>query len=177
MALLGYTKATGRKNGGVLTLGLVEKSNIEEVTYSVDKTSCTGITLRTGSFFTKYEFKEDEAEYKEELSFGSGSAVVSHELKFYLEKMSGETMSAVTELMQASGDGLVAIIQTYNLTKFVVGYSPELKGERPLRLSSVIATTGRRLKDATGEVVTLQSEDVTKACTFADDLDGLFGQD
>ena len=56
------------------------------------------------------------------------------------------------------------------------GYSQEFGKERPLRIASAQATTGRLLSETTSETVTLRSEDVSKARPLLDDLNNLFSK-
>ena len=56
----------------------------------------------------------------------------------------------------------------------LLGYSQEFGKERPLRIASAQATTGRLLSETTSETVTLRSEDVSKARPLLDDLNNLF---
>lgn len=157
-------------------MGLVAKNDIQELTFSPGNNAYSAISLISGTYVAKYEFKEDEAEYREEVVFPNGSAVVTHELKFYLERMGNEMTPLINELIKTSDQGVVAIVVTYNGDAFLVGYSPEFGNERPLRLISVVGTTGKKLKDATGEIITLQSEDISKARAYMGDLTGIFGE-
>ena len=56
----------------------------------------------------------------------------------------------------------------------MVGYSVEFEKERPLRLVSANGTTGKQLAEGTNEVITLRSQDVSKAKPFFGDMETLF---
>lgn len=176
MALSGYVKTDGRRNGGIRMLGLFRKNDVAEFEYSVPENVYTGITPVQGAKIAVYEFREDEAEFKEEMSLPNGSPVVVHELRFFIEKMGEQAFRSVYELAQASDSGFVAVVVTYNGEAFLLGHSFEFGSERPLRLHSVTGTTGKKLKDLTGELVSLRSEDVTKARPYMGDVNELFGR-
>ncbi len=174
MALSNYVRTRSRKNGGIRMLGLIERSEVATITSQGSTTEFTAITFEEGCCFSKYEFREDEAVYKESVSVSNGARVVTHELSFLLDKMGSESSVAVSAIAEAADEGLIAIVQTMNGDTFLVGYSQEFGKERPLRLASSDGTTGKQLSDGTSEVVTLTSTDVSKAKIFAGELDSLF---
>ena len=157
MALIGYQRKSERKNGGIRTVGLTEASNIASIEYSKDDRAFFEITLVNGQKFTKYEFREDEAEYKETISLSNHSPIVTHELT-----------------LNTTLGGLVALVRTTNDEIFLVGYSLPFEKERPLRIASVTATTGKQLRDETTETITLRSIDTNMALPFVGDIDALF---
>lgn len=174
MALSNYVRTRSRKNGGIRMLGLIERSEVVTITSQGSTTEFTAITFEEGCCFSKYEFREDEAVYKESVSVSNGARIVTHELSFLLDKMGSESSVAVSAIAEAADEGLIAIVQTMNGDTFLVGYSQEFGKERPLRLASSDGTTGKQLSDGTSEVVTLTSTDVSKAKIFAGELDSLF---
>ena len=174
MALSNYVRTRSRKNGGIRMLGLIERSEVATITSQGSTTEFTAITFEEECCFSKYEFREDEAVYKESVSVSNGARVVTHELSFLLDKMGSESSVAVSAIAEAADEGLIAIVQTMNGDTFLVGYSQEFGKERPLRLASSDGTTGKQLSDGTSEVVTLTSTDVSKAKIFAGELDSLF---
>ena len=174
MSLTNYTKSKSRRNGGIRMLGLIDRNEVVSATYSPAEKGYTSITLDEDCFFAKFEFREDEAEYKEEVLFSNGAWSVTHELRFTLDKMGNDCGPAVSALTNASHNGMIAIVVTTNGDTFLVGYSPEFGKERPLRLLSAGGTTGQRLSDGTREIVVLQSQDVSKASPLFDDPNQLF---
>ena len=70
--------------------------------------------------------------------------------------------------------GLVALVRTTNDEIFLVGYSLPFEKERPLRIASVTATTGKQMQDETTETITLRSIDTNMALPFVGDIDALF---
>ncbi|MFQ8805732.1 MAG: hypothetical protein ACLR8Y_12350 [Alistipes indistinctus] len=115
-------------------MGLTEASNIASIEYSKDDRAFFEITLVNGQKFTKYEFREDEAEYKETISLSNHSPIVTHELTFMLDKMGYEASASVESMLNTTLGGLVALVRTTNDEIFLVGYS--LPFERSARYGS-----------------------------------------
>ena len=168
MALIGYQRKAERKNGGIRTLGLIAASDVTSVSYSEEDRALFELTLAAEKKFTKYEFREDEAEYSENISLVHHSPVVTHELRFVLDKMGSDSILSLSE------EGLIAVVRTMNDDIFLVGYSPRFEKERPLRVESVTSTTGKKLREETTTTVVLQSIDTDLALPFIDDFDTLF---
>lgn len=96
MALIGYQRKAERKNGGIRTLGLIAASDVTSVSYSEEDRALFELTLAAEKKFTKYEFREDEAEYSENISLVHHSPVVTHELRFVLDKMGSDSIAPWT---------------------------------------------------------------------------------
>ena len=118
MALIGYQRKSERKNGGIRTVGLTEASNIASIEYSKDDRAFFEITLVNGQKFTKYEFREDEAEYKETISLSNHSPIVTHELTFMLDKMGYEASASVESMLNTTLGGLVALVPHHKRRNF-----------------------------------------------------------
>ena len=155
MTLVNFTKKHRRRNGGIRLLGLIDQREVVSATYSELDKGFTELTLDEGASLSKFEFLEDGAEYRETIAAKDGAPTVAHELTFTLERMDAVTIN---------GDALL------------LGYSQEFGKERPLRIASAQATTGRLLSETTSETVTLRSEDVSKARPLLDDLNNLFSK-
>ena len=149
--LTGYTKVCKKTSGGVLTIGLIEKENFKGATLDADSDAYSAITLAAQSAFSKYEFLEDEAEFKEDTKRENGSVVITKSLVFKLPTMNAASRKAVQEIIDASYCGLVAVVITPNGDAFVVGYGEDVKLERPLRISQSTGTTGKKFSDANGD--------------------------
>ena len=135
MSLSNYARSRSRRNGGIRLIGLVEQSDVAEVTYASAEKGYSAIRLD--------EFWEDEAEYRETVSVVNGAQVVTHELIFTLDKMGNDSSPAITSIADAARNGLIALLTTPNGDSFLVGYSVEFEKERPLRLVSANGTTGK----------------------------------
>lgn len=176
MALSGYTRTLGRRNGGIRSIALIEAKSLSSATYTSAEGGYTAITPVSGAYFVKYDFREGEAEYREEVSLPNSSAVVTHQIEFQIDKMSCSTSELVEELTSASPLGFVALVTTTNADLYLVGYSPEFAGERPLQVLSAQGASGKTLADTTQEVLVLQSIDVSKAKSYIGSLTGLFDE-
>ena len=173
MTLVNFTKKHRRRNGGIRLLGLIDQREVVSATYSELDKGFTELTLDEGASLSKFEFLEDGAEYRETIAAKDGAPTVAHELTFTLERMDADTTAAIIE---ASRSGLIAVVVTINGDALLLGYSQEFGKERPLRIASAQATTGRLLSETTSETVTLRSEDVSKARPLLDDLNNLFSK-
>ena len=160
MTLVNFTKKHRRRNGGIRLLGLIDQREVVSATYSELDKGFTELTLDEGASLSKFEFLEDGAEYRETIAAKDGAPTVAHELTFTLERMDADTAAAIEAINEASRSG----------------YSQEFGKERPLRIASAQATTGRLLSETTSETVTLRSEDVSKARPLLDDLNNLFSK-
>ena len=108
MALIGYQRKAERKNGGIRTLGLIAASDVTSVSYSEEDRALFELTLAAEKKFTKYEFREDEAEYSESISLVHHSPVVTHELRFVLDKMGSDSIAALDSILSLSEEGVIA---------------------------------------------------------------------
>lgn len=163
MTLVNFTKKHRRRNGGIRLLGLIDQREVVSATYSELDKGFTELTLDEGASLSKFEFLEDGAEYRETIAAKDGAPTVAHELTFTLERMDADTAAAIEAIIEASRSGLIAVVVTINGDALLLGYSQEFGKERPLRIASAQATTGRLLSETTSETVTLRSEDVSKA--------------
>ena len=176
MTLVNFTKKHRRRNGGIRLLGLIDQREVVSATYSELDKGFTELTLDEGASLSKFEFLEDGAEYRETIAAKDGAPTVAHELTFTLERMDADTAAAIEAIIEASRSGLIAVVVTINGDALLLGYSQEFGKERPLRIASAQATTGRLLSETTSEPVTLRSEDVSKARPLLDDLNNLFSK-
>ncbi len=172
--LNGYSRRSGKRSGGIRSVALTGADAIAGFTFDGYGVSVTGLALAPGQGFALYNFKEDEAEYSEQLSTQNGITAVDHRLSFFIERMDVATIRAVEELASATR-GVVALITMATGETFVAGISGKFGTERPLRLNSAQASSGRRMADETGETITLESRDDSKAAIFAGDLAQLIG--
>lgn len=109
MALTGYKKTCGKQSGGVRSLFLIEKDKIKSMTLEAAKKTYSAITMVAAAAFARYEFKEDEAEFKETTKIENGSVMVTQEVTLVLPKMSEASRVAVEELADTSPCGMVGV--------------------------------------------------------------------
>lgn len=174
MSLTGFIKVCTKSNGGILTIGLIEKSAFVGATLDATSDNYSAITVAASKKFLKYEFQEDEAEFKEDSKFENNSAAVTKYVIFKIPNMNAESRKAVQEIIDASYCGMIAIVTTPSGETFLVGYGEDVKAERPLRLSQSSGTTGKKMTDARGEEVTLSCEHTEKSRLFTGETAPLY---
>ncbi len=174
MALSGFTKPyKALRNGGIQKLALILSSDVLNAEYDVEARAYTNLELQLNQHFIVYEFREDEAEYQEKTEITQGTTVVTHELSFLLDRMCNATAIAVSELIDSSFRGFIAIIQTFANETYLIGYSPEFGKQRPLHVVQTSSTTGKRFTEPGSEIVVLQSTDTSKAYNLMMNIDDL----
>ena len=157
MALAGYTKVCGLQSGGMKTLYLVEVGDLTSFTLLAGE--YTTATMTAAKVFKQYQFDQDSFDLKEDVSIENNSMKVAHSIEFYLAKMGTVGRNAVEEIALATACGMIAIAEDNNGTKWVLGYSENMKKTRPLELKTSAGTSGKKLTDANGYTIKLESED------------------
>ncbi len=160
----GYTKSCTAKTSGVKFVHLVDEAEV--TTFGLVGEDYTSVTMVAGKVFKKYEFESGEAEYKETTNQVNGNGEVLHELQFFLGRMSGDSRTAVQEIIDASNCGMIAIVTDNNGVQWTAGYSENFLKEEPLRLTSGEHTTGKAKTDISGRDVILTSSDNELARVF-----------
>ena len=174
MALSGFAKPYNvRRNGGIQKLALIQANNFLGAEYDFNSRAYTQIDLQLNQQFIVYDFREDEAEYQEKTEINQGVVIVTHELTFLVDKMSNATAVAVSELIESSFQGFIALIQTYANETYLIGYSQEFGKQRPLHVAQTSSSTGKRFTEPSSEIVVLQSTDTAKACNLLMNIDDL----
>lgn len=172
--LSGYKKECKKASSGVITIGLIEKDNFTSATLDEGNETYNAVTMVAESAFKKYEFLEDEAEFKEDVKRENGAVVVTKSIVFKLPTMNAASRKAVQEIIDASYCGLVGVVITPNNDAFIVGYGEDVKLERPLRISQSTGTTGKKFSDASGDEVTLTCDHTEKSRLYTGEVEALF---
>lgn len=167
MALTGYRNRCAKNSGGIESIRLIETGKIVEADYDPATDSYRSFSLAAGAEFAYYQFREEQAVYRETLSLRSGSPQVFHELLFALDGLDGNARRAIEQLTEASIDGMVAIVTTNSRESLVVGYSEEFLDECPLRLKDVAALSGAKTSDRSMQTISLYSLDIRKARSYS----------
>lgn len=171
--LTGLKKTCYKSSGGVLTIFLAEREKFKSATLDAEAEAYSAITMETGGKFVKYEFEQDNAEFKEELKYENGSLSVVKSIIFKIPTMDAASRKAVSEIADASFCGMIGVVSTPNKEAYLVGYGEDVKLERPLRISQSSGTTSKKLSDTHGEEVTLTCEHSEKSRLFTGDVDAL----
>lgn len=166
MALTGYTKTCGKSTSGVNALYITEKNNVTSLTKGTDRDYTAAVMNALGTF-KKYEFDQDQCEFKEDVAISNGVAVVTQTIEFHLDKMSKIAATEIDALINAAFCGMIALVKNTLGTVFAVGYCEEQLKERSIMTLSSAGTTGKALSDASGETITLTCTTTEKAYTYS----------
>ena len=164
--LTAYRHSCGKIIGGIKSVALIERCKIASFEISADENSYGGVNIQTGEGFAIFRFAEGAARYNEVCRREDGMISVTHSIEFKIDRMDNGSRNLLREMAAASLCGLIAIVTTTQSDSLVVGYSEELLGESPLRLSEAKGTSGKEYTDHCGETVTLMSHDISKARVF-----------
>lgn len=170
MALSGFARACARRSGGIEKIGLLRAADILSADYDASADAFISLSLAESAAVAIYEFDEDSAEYREIQRRTDGSYSVEHRLAMSLGRFDGRSREAIEEIALSSECGVVAVVRVGSGEEFLVGYSYEFGGERPLRLLTSEATTGAKPSDATRREVVLGSVDTSTARVLANSL-------
>jgi hypothetical protein len=157
MSLTGYTRTCALQSGGMKKLYGIIVADLTSFTFSTPAYSA--MTCESGKHFHEYQFEPDSFELKENVTIENRCKKVVHSVEFYIGKMSSASRAALQELVDASDCGIVVVGEDNNGTLWVVGYSENHLKTRALELKSGVLTSGKKLTDANGTTITLESED------------------
>lgn len=160
----GFSLPCSNNTGGLVNVWLTDAANVTSFTLTAGAYSA--VTMNGPAVFYKFEFEQDTAEYRENVSRENFSTKIDHELEFYLTKMTLASQAAIQSIIDSSTCGVIAICEDANNNKWVVGYSENFLKGRPLKISTVASTTGKAFTDGNGSTVTLMSVDNEAALTF-----------
>ena len=155
-----YSESCSNNTGGVVNIYLTDRDNVTSFTASgTDEFNAT--TMATGKYFHSFAFEQDTAEYRSNGARENNSFAITHEIEFYLNKISTAQRKAMQDIVDSSTCGIIAIVEDANGLKRVFGYSDEFKGKRPMKASAIVSVSGKAFTDANGSTVTLESIDKT----------------
>jgi len=176
MTLIGYKRDCKKSPGGVLSIYLAMMSDIKSATLDAQSGAYSAIEMAaTAGKFKRYEFSEDDAEFKESVKFENGARSADISIQFKLPTMDSASRAAVDEIMEQSYCGLVGIVKLGNGEMRLLGYNETEKKDRPLRMRTAESTTAKKPSDPHGEDVTLGCEHSEKSRLFTGDADALVG--
>jgi hypothetical protein len=150
--------------GGLSRIWLTDVDNVSSFTLSGGE--YTAATMVSSAVFYLFEFEQDTAAMRNNASRENYSTVVSHELEFYLTKLNTTQRNALQDIIDSSTCGMIAIAETANTEKWVLGYSENHTVNRPLKLQSIESTTGAAFTDANGSTVILAGSDTEMPRVF-----------
>lgn len=161
----GFTKACESVSGGVLQIWLANEADVTSMTLT--GTEYSAIVMNGAAVFYEFQFTQDTAEIRENVARNdSGNISVTHELEFYLPKMSTTQRDAIQEIIDCSPCGIIAIAKDSNGNQWVQGYNETALKARPMRILTDTTTSGTSFSDSNGSTVVLQSIDGEKARVY-----------
>lgn len=103
---------------------------------------------------------EDSSRYEEESRSRDGVVKVSHLLHLVADRKEAEEWLDNNLLERLAIEGAVAVVTLEDGRRLLAGYSPHLGNEQPLRLESLISTSGSNLHDRPTVTLRLVSHDI-----------------
>ncbi|MCC8018939.1 MAG: hypothetical protein LIO85_04115 [Rikenellaceae bacterium] len=170
MALRGYQRQAGRRDGGITAIALADAAAVSLVAFDRATGNAERIETAEGEQFALYRFREDAARFTETATAEAGFLKVERELTFPLERLDANQRQAVTELLRRSHAGLVAVVYNGCGTAHLVGMSSTLGNAFPLRVRRSRLDSGQEPADMAAEMITLYNEDASKAPLFTGEL-------
>lgn len=164
----GVSKQCPSRRSGVSSIRLAAAADIERVEH--DGELVNTIVMRAAAAFADYHFAEGEARYAERVEMNRCGPLVVHTLEFGTRHSGSEERAAVEELARLSCDGMAALVTTCDGTTLLVGYSPRMGMECPLRLVEAVCDSGNGSDDRGGWHIKLQSCDTSPALPLSADI-------
>lgn len=160
----GYSQPCTASTGGLVNLWLTDKDNVTSFTLSGSEYNA--VTMNASAVFYKYEFEQDTGGLRQNGTRESRSSIVTHEVEFYMTKLSTTQRDALQAIIDSSICGLIAIAEDANGQKWVLGYSENFGTARPLKFASSEGATGVAFSEDNGTTVMLSSSDNELARIF-----------
>lgn len=131
-----FNRVCGSLVGGVATIELIEARSVALPTFDSSKTRCSMPATINGVDFVRVEPIPSSGSYIQTTTVMNGMSEVHHALRFELP-IREDTARFVAQLGEASRlGGIVARVRLNTGAQFLVGVSPRLGYEQPLRISS-----------------------------------------
>lgn len=146
--------------GGVESIRLLSAHDIKSIYYDPWQRAFSDLELRDESEFLEVHFAERTASLEERVG---ADGLVTHTLRF---GMQGYHHEAAEVLRRLSVEGMVAVVELAEGETLLVGYSPEVAADSPLRLSEARFDSGGSRTQRASTTFTLSSCDGSLACHF-----------
>ena len=145
--------------GGVKSVFLYPAEAISTILFSSE-----GCEVEFVDSPIEVELLEDKSSYEERVEVSKGQTKVVHTLRLVADRVKAEKWLETEFLERASLDGVVADVLLADNRRVVVGYSLLFGDEQPLRLESLISTSGSTPHDRPSVTLQLVSCDKEFAC-------------
>ena len=162
MALADFNNACGANSGGIRRIAFLTQAEAELASVTVAAGEITALTLAMGDEFFEYDIEQDTGEWRENGEMVNGSLKYTEELEFYIRKNNTASRLAIENLVSELC-GVVAIVEDSNGSIFLLGYSEQLGFDRPLKMSSEAAGSGKELTDLAGSTIVMAAMSPAKA--------------
>lgn len=162
----GRSKICDNVPGGLKTVWL---SGVNEVTsFTLTGESYSAVTMEASNVFYKFEFAQTSAQKLEEGTQADALSPfgITQTLEFSFKGLSQTDRDALSELIDCSPCGMIAIVEDTNGVMWVLGYNEDLGKEYGLFVSSITSDTGKLLTDFAGSIITLSASQTELARTF-----------
>lgn len=131
-----FNRVCGSLVGGVATIELIEARKVALPTFDASKTHCTSPQPIGNNRFVKVDFLPSTGSYIQTSTVSNGMTEVYHALRFELPARE-DTAAFIDSLNEATRlGGMVARVKLNTGLELLVGVSPLLGYEQPLRMGS-----------------------------------------
>lgn len=113
---------------------------------------------------TEVALLDDASHYEESLENESGVVKVRHTLNLVADASLAQEWLEPRFLERCATEGVVAEVRLTSGRHILVGYSATFLNEQPLRLETLISTSGKSPKDHPTVTLRLLSHDTTLSC-------------
>ncbi len=135
--------------GGVESVALYPANAVTAILFSSE-----GCEVSLSGSSIAVELEDDMSHYEEQLESRHGVIRIHHKLTLISNRDRAAKWLTAEFLEQASIEGVIAVVTLCDGRRLLVGYSSNFGEEQPLRLSSLISSSGSKLRE--NPTVTLQ---------------------
>ena len=121
--------------------------------------SSEGCEVRLANSPIEVLLVDDSSRYEEEATCREGVALVTHRLLLVADRCSAQPWLDEEFLERAAEEGVVAVVKLCDGRTLLVGYSARFGNEQPLRLDSLISSSGDGVHDTPRVTLQLRSYD------------------
>jgi hypothetical protein len=140
--------------GGVESVALYPADAVETALFSSD-----GCEVDLSASPIEVMLLDDRSCYEEHTRCDKGTTSVSHHLRLVADRGVAQAWLDNDFVEQASYDGFIAVVSLCDGRRLLVGYSARLGNEQPLRLESLLSTSGNSPNDTPSVTLQLVSHD------------------
>ena len=121
--------------------------------------SCDGCEVELVGSPIEVSLLDDASKYEEYSQTDVDATLISHLLHLVAERNEAKQWLNNDFIERANTEGFVAVISLCDGRRLLVGYSMNFGNEQPLRLDSIISTSGKSLNETPSVTLRLISQD------------------